>query len=554
MITLTDFRTPEETALQLELLLLATLTDSAPSDGPIEVAPVHDDRQIRQLRRAVERLNEIADEGEETVGIVGAVAPARRAQVSAMLAASMATRRAVTLLDADLRAALLSFDSRAYAQEGLVDVIRYGVRSPRVVAPTQVAGLSLLPVGSGTVDLAGTWGADSFEPLLRELARTGDLLVVNAPGTEDLGDAENLVDRISHWILLHEIGSSDAETTRAIRDYIGSDRLLGVLVLHPAQQVPTAVPAPSAGTELLDTEAPVTDATIDPELEPVSAWSDERAQDDADRAEPTQLIESKSTMPDWEIPKPAPRSANRALWIGIAAALVAALLLIPRLLSQKPDPRVTRPTESTIIARETPTVSSAGETPTTVDPSSALAPSSGAAVVDDVAGGTTPPVSPTEGGSTITAGKTVPGAETKTTPPVDQGTGGARPPVDPAPVVQKEVAPPVVAQTPSKSATPPPQPKSTESIAATPSGSFAVHVASLQTRNSAETEAGRYRAAGLPIVIRRVDLGEKGIWHRVFVGPYATRNEATEAASGIRSQGLSDYTQVQRVSGTRSSR
>src|SRR5688572_25942217 len=155
MTTAIEFRTPEETALQLELLLLGTLTSREFPAGPIPAMPVSDPRVLREIRRMADRIHTLSTEGVEGIGVIGAVPASRRALASTWIAASLAGKRPVTLIDVDLRSAHLSFDEGVYAQEGLVDVLRYGVRSPRVVAPTQVPGVSLLPVGSGTVDLAG---------------------------------------------------------------------------------------------------------------------------------------------------------------------------------------------------------------------------------------------------------------------------------------------------------------------------------------------------------------------------------------------------------------
>ncbi len=44
----------------------------------------------------------------------------------------------------------------------------------------------------------------------------------------------------------------------------------------------------------------------------------------------------------------------------------------------------------------------------------------------------------------------------------------------------------------------------------------------------AREEAVYLSGGGYPVFIYRVDLGSKGMWHRVYVGPYATREDAME--------------------------
>lgn len=476
MITLTEFRTPEETALQLELLLLGTLTDADVAAGPVAVAPVSDERRTRALRRVAERLEELADGGEETVGVLGAVTPARRAQVSAALAALIATRRPVTLLDVDLRAGLLSFDNRAYAQEGVVDVVRYGVRSPRVVAPTQVPGLSLLPVGSGTVDLAGTWSADSFEPLLRELSRSGDLLLVNGPGAEDVEDAQPLLERVSHWILLHEIGAGDSEATRHLRDFIGGDRILGVFVLHPGHGAKPAVASESAAVHATEEES----------------WETPVGNEDL-RTTPLPRRRAEDGDDDTAAPSEPRKSRAGFVIAGVAVLAAAAVLVLPKLVSPPvdvgPPPIISFPPTEDAVPREAP-------------PSQSLE---------------SPPIDSTP---------------VVTTPPLDSAPPATTPPVTSSPPAK---APPPVVSSPR--------------VAAVASGPFAVHISSMHTGSKADEDASRLRVAGVETFTRRVDLGAKGIWHRVYAGPFADRASAEAASADILARKLSDYAMVQRVSG-----
>jgi cell division septation protein DedD len=71
----------------------------------------------------------------------------------------------------------------------------------------------------------------------------------------------------------------------------------------------------------------------------------------------------------------------------------------------------------------------------------------------------------------------------------------------------------------------------------------------MQTEAKAQQEADRFQAAGYPAFVRRVDLGEKGIWHRVYAGLYDDRAAADRIAQEVRDRGLTDYTLVQRISG-----
>lgn len=63
---------------------------------------------------------------------------------------------------------------------------------------------------------------------------------------------------------------------------------------------------------------------------------------------------------------------------------------------------------------------------------------------------------------------------------------------------------------------------------------FSVHVFSFKTQQAAQNEIDRLNKRGFNAYLETVDLGAKGIWHRVKVGNYASRAEAEQARLDIR--------------------
>ncbi len=63
---------------------------------------------------------------------------------------------------------------------------------------------------------------------------------------------------------------------------------------------------------------------------------------------------------------------------------------------------------------------------------------------------------------------------------------------------------------------------------------FSVHVFSFKTRQAARTEIRRLSELNFEAYLETVDLETKGIWHRVKVGPYATRSAAEQARQDIK--------------------
>jgi cell division septation protein DedD len=63
---------------------------------------------------------------------------------------------------------------------------------------------------------------------------------------------------------------------------------------------------------------------------------------------------------------------------------------------------------------------------------------------------------------------------------------------------------------------------------------YTIHVASFKAQKIAGEEVERLLKLGFDAYIETVDLGEKGIWHRVKVGHYATRADAEQTVKSIR--------------------
>jgi DedD protein len=90
-------------------------------------------------------------------------------------------------------------------------------------------------------------------------------------------------------------------------------------------------------------------------------------------------------------------------------------------------------------------------------------------------------------------------------------------------VKKKEVAKPV-------SLPPEAQPKPTAAPAVSMEGAFVVQVASFSLSDDAKKMASHLKEYKLTTFVESVDLGNKGVWHRVLVGPYASREAADQAA------------------------
>ena len=64
-------------------------------------------------------------------------------------------------------------------------------------------------------------------------------------------------------------------------------------------------------------------------------------------------------------------------------------------------------------------------------------------------------------------------------------------------------------------------------------GWYMIHTSSFQTSTKARDEVAFLESHEFPAFIVFLDLGPKGKWYRVYVGPFQTREEATEVKKNL---------------------
>jgi hypothetical protein len=121
---------------------------------------------------------------------------------------------------------------------------------------------------------------------------------------------------------------------------------------------------------------------------------------------------------------------------------------------------------------------------------------------------------------------------------------------EPAPPLQPRPAAPAVAAAPpprpaapAVAAAPPPRPAAPAVVSEAPRSGFYVQLASVRSQEGAVLlgrDLSRSNAdllADLEPTVRTVDLGEKGVWHRVLFGPLPTRERAAGVCEALRAHG-----------------
>lgn len=69
-----------------------------------------------------------------------------------------------------------------------------------------------------------------------------------------------------------------------------------------------------------------------------------------------------------------------------------------------------------------------------------------------------------------------------------------------------------------------------------PAGTHVVQVASFRSAEEAERLRGRLEAKGYTVFLEKGDLGSKGVWHRVLVGPFAGEADAGQVVERLKKE------------------
>jgi cell division septation protein DedD len=119
------------------------------------------------------------------------------------------------------------------------------------------------------------------------------------------------------------------------------------------------------------------------------------------------------------------------------------------------------------------------------------------------------------------------------------GTGINLPPEATDPVADKIAQQPVVSPPPPVKVAPAsvkPVVKTVKTVVATASASYELQVSSFKSPDEAGILLRRLEKKGYRPYIQQADLGSKGIWYRVFIGPYANKEKARTAAISLKAR------------------
>lgn len=126
----------------------------------------------------------------------------------------------------------------------------------------------------------------------------------------------------------------------------------------------------------------------------------------------------------------------------------------------------------------------------------------------------------------------------------------------PEPISKMPIKAPVKAAEPAKVVakpkpiTPPALPVAPKPVVSKPvavaSGSYIVQVAAVKQREGANGLRDRMKKKGYAAFVETADLGAKGIWYRVYAGPFGSRTDADQAVRSLKADRISSAPLVKR--------
>jgi capsular exopolysaccharide synthesis family protein len=184
----------------------------------------------RALRTAI-RFRE-SSQNLKTVLVTSAAAGDGKSTIAANLAIAMSLDGAKTiLLDADLRRTRLNAMFDLPEGKGLTDVLLGKATLSEALVPWS-RGLSILQVGTYTLNPSEALGSQAMRKVLDEAKQYADIVIVDAPPTLPVADPAVLAALVDGTVLVcrwHKTSLHAAAATRSMLDNVGAD-VIGVVL------------------------------------------------------------------------------------------------------------------------------------------------------------------------------------------------------------------------------------------------------------------------------------------------------------------------------------
>ena len=186
--------------------------------------------QFKSLRSKLEYKMDTL--GWKVIGVTSTIAGEGKTLMCAKVAASLARtkRKAVLLVDADIRKADLSRGFGIPVHPGLTEHLLGAATLPDVVRTTAVSGLYIIPSGTSVTASADLLAGDGFRVFIEEIRKHSPLVLLDTPPVLPVADTMSMREQLDGLIFVYRAGSTPLAMFRQATEEIGEKKILGVVL------------------------------------------------------------------------------------------------------------------------------------------------------------------------------------------------------------------------------------------------------------------------------------------------------------------------------------
>ena len=186
--------------------------------------------QFKSLRSKLEYKMDTL--GWKVIGVTSTIAGEGKTLMCAKVAASLARtkRKAVLLVDADIRKADLSRGFGIPVHPGLTEHLLGAATLPDVVRTTAVSGLYIIPSGPSVTASADLLAGDGFRVFIEEIRKHSPLVLLDTPPVLPVADTMSMREQLDGLIFVYRAGSTPLAMFKQAAEEIGEKKILGVVL------------------------------------------------------------------------------------------------------------------------------------------------------------------------------------------------------------------------------------------------------------------------------------------------------------------------------------
>jgi capsular exopolysaccharide synthesis family protein len=195
----------------------------------------------RRLAQQVKRQARLR--GMRSIVVTSSLSGDGKTTVSCNLAISLTSldrSRSVVLVDLDLRRPSVAESLSLRVRHGVDEVLAKEVSVNEALLRTNVPGLSVLAVGSGTSNPESLLASKSLTSLIRSLEKRFSMVILDTPPILSVADATSVVDVADGCLLVVRSGHSPTASVRSAIEHLPAEKMLGCCLNFARDSQPVA--------------------------------------------------------------------------------------------------------------------------------------------------------------------------------------------------------------------------------------------------------------------------------------------------------------------------